>query len=134
LPALRERREDIPALVRHLTTLPVADDALPALLAHAWPGNVRELRNVLHTAAARARAAGEDAIGLAHLHLDAPSRVAADASESARDAELRAQIEEGLRSTGGNVAAAARHIGMRRAGIYEEMRRLGIDASRFRKR
>ncbi|MEZ4337506.1 MAG: FHA domain-containing protein [Sandaracinaceae bacterium] len=43
-----------PALVRHLTTLPVADDALPALLAHAWPGNVRELR-MLHTAAARAR-------------------------------------------------------------------------------
>jgi transcriptional regulator with GAF, ATPase, and Fis domain len=60
LPALRQRREDIPALVRHLVarlgqtlrkridTIP--DDAIAALQAHEWPGNVRELENVLQRA------------------------------------------------------------------------------------
>jgi formate hydrogenlyase transcriptional activator len=60
LPALRQRREDIPALVRHLvvrlartlrTPAPsVPDDVMTALQRHDWPGNVRELENVLQRA------------------------------------------------------------------------------------
>ena len=57
LPALRERREDVPALVEHFARqvcaqnnwkpIPFAPDAIEELQAHSWPGNVRELRNVV---------------------------------------------------------------------------------------
>ena len=68
LPPLRERREDIPALVRHfiarfydsqrpaVTVSDVSARALSALLAHAWPGNIRELRNVIYHALVDKRA------------------------------------------------------------------------------
>jgi DNA-binding NtrC family response regulator len=71
LPALRERRDDIPILARALLAavcaqstpneppVEIGDDALSALRAHEWPGNVRELRNVLERGALMARAAGE---------------------------------------------------------------------------
>jgi NtrC-family two-component system response regulator AlgB len=59
LPALRERREDIPALVGSFLkpattrskTLTVAPEAMAALVAYDWPGNIRELSNVLERAA-----------------------------------------------------------------------------------
>ena len=60
LPPLRERREDIPALVHHFMrqvggrrnmTLSVGQDAMSALVNHQWAGNVRELRNVIERAA-----------------------------------------------------------------------------------
>jgi DNA-binding NtrC family response regulator len=62
LPPLRERREDIPLLVKRFldeiaeeTGTPlksISDDAIKALLSHPWPGNVRELRNEVMRAAA----------------------------------------------------------------------------------
>ena len=63
LPPLRERREDVPALVQHFLrevasrrglTLSFGQDAMAALVSHSWPGNVRELRNVVERAAALA--------------------------------------------------------------------------------
>ena len=53
LPALRERREDVPSLVEHFlieaarggAPRPISDEAMASLIAHDWPGNVRELRN-----------------------------------------------------------------------------------------
>ena len=52
VPPLRNRREDIPALIEHLTerssvSLQLSDDAMKALEAYHWPGNVRELQNVI---------------------------------------------------------------------------------------
>ena len=57
LPPLRERREDIPALVKHFSaqvsaqngwkTVPFSDEAMAELQSHIWPGNVRELRNMV---------------------------------------------------------------------------------------
>lgn len=62
LPALRERREDIPVLARHFVQrfaremrrpgAELSADALEALLRHAWPGNIRELENVIERAVA----------------------------------------------------------------------------------
>jgi DNA-binding NtrC family response regulator len=62
LPPLRERREDIPALVEHFLTRIAAETGLPRkdcspgalelLLAHEWPGNIRELENVIQRAVA----------------------------------------------------------------------------------
>ena len=64
VPALRERREDLPALIdqftrefadRHRLPRPVlADEARARLLQHDWPGNVRELRNVIERLVVRA--------------------------------------------------------------------------------
>src|SRR5690606_18911309 len=57
LPALRERREDVPALVEHFLEAAcdqndrrrkrIASDAITLLMQHDWPGNVRELRNLI---------------------------------------------------------------------------------------
>jgi transcriptional regulator with GAF, ATPase, and Fis domain len=76
LPALRERRDDIPLLAKSLLVhigrehdpqaapLGISDEALHSLRAHEWPGNVRELRNVLERAALMARAHGESELRL----------------------------------------------------------------------
>ena len=64
VPPLRERREDVPLLLRYFLSLfarqyetpvpPLSDEALAALLAHSWPGNVRELKNVVERLIIRA--------------------------------------------------------------------------------
>ena len=68
VPALRQRREDVPLLARHIlesagADFPLEADALSALAAHDWPGNVRELRNVLERAVYMARATGTFDLG-----------------------------------------------------------------------
>ncbi len=47
MPALRDRRDDIPHLVRHFSKLRVSHSALEKLCGHDWPGNLRQLRNVI---------------------------------------------------------------------------------------
>src|SRR5690606_6524393 len=76
LPSLRERREDIPLLARHLLNkldervragappLSLGRDVLDVLSSHEWPGNVRELRNVIERAVYLSRAAGSDTLML----------------------------------------------------------------------
>jgi DNA-binding NtrC family response regulator len=65
VPPLRERRDEIPAMIAHFmreaaaaagAAHSVADEAMAALLAHAWPGNVRELKNAIERAVVIARA------------------------------------------------------------------------------
>ena len=72
LPALRERREDVPLLVAHFLARPgasapmeVSPEALAVLESYDWPGNVRELKNCLEHAAALARPGGT--VALDHL-------------------------------------------------------------------
>jgi transcriptional regulator with GAF, ATPase, and Fis domain len=90
LPALRERRDDIPLLARELlaklshdsargaSPLSIGEAALSALRAHDWPGNVRELRNVLERAALMARAAGETELRALGLPVAAASTTSAE--------------------------------------------------------
>ncbi len=89
LPALRQRRDDIPLIARKLLVkiasesapdaqaLCLGEAALSALRAHDWPGNVRELRNVLERAALMARAAGETELRALGLPI-APTATATD--------------------------------------------------------
>jgi DNA-binding NtrC family response regulator len=77
LPALRERRQDIPLLIDHFLRalagrhgrglMAVDPDAQLLLLAHDWPGNIRELQNVLERAVLMAE---QDVIGPEHLSPD----------------------------------------------------------------
>ena len=136
LPALRERREDVPVLAEHFAEsagVPPSVLALEALMLHAWPGNVRELRHVIASAveiARRKRHAEIEPDDLAGL-LMPQSRPGAPSSE---DALVSARINEALGATQGDVAAAARLLGTSRSVLYETLRRLRIEPRAFRTR
>lgn len=127
IPALRDRLEDVPRLVTGFAgSTSFAPLAMEALVRHRWPGNVRELRNVV--TAAVGIAAGEGRTGIEPGDLPP----LASSHPAAPDGDARTRIEDALRAARGNVTAAARALSMRRAGIYEEIRRLGIDPKLFR--
>ncbi|MFB4205366.1 sigma-54-dependent Fis family transcriptional regulator [Arhodomonas sp. KWT2] len=125
LPPLRERA-DLEALIRHmLTTENVATEPEPefmqALREHHWPGNLRELHNVLRTAAALAEP------GRPLRRYDLPDDLATPSTgEDTVSSGLRARDESMMRAAvqahDGNVAAAARSLGISRSTLY---RRLG---------
>lgn len=134
LPPLRERSDLGPLahamLLRMAGAPPLAVDALTLLQRHPWPGNLRQLHNVLRTACALA--AGEPAIGRAHLPDDfldavpreAASTVATPAASPVQplgDLQLQA-IRQALAQCGGNVTQASRRLGISRNTIYRRLR------------
>ncbi|HUO51313.1 MAG TPA: sigma-54 dependent transcriptional regulator [Gemmatimonadaceae bacterium] len=147
LPPLRERPDDIGALVLHFSALYRARSGRPAprwseagmalLARHRWPGNVRELANtverlaILHegteVSAAdvaavlpAAREGGAAAPPLPEPTLDRPLNDALDDFE-------RTLITRALSMAKGNVADAARRLKTDRPNLYRRMRRLGIE-------
>ncbi|MCC5805174.1 MAG: sigma-54-dependent Fis family transcriptional regulator [Opitutales bacterium] len=98
MPGLRERREDVPALVdfmlqrlskeRRVEVRRVSDDAMRALTAYNWPGNVRELENVVQRSAVVAK-------GDTVLTKDLPREIAAFASTAPTDAGAAAEAKPG---------------------------------------
>jgi DNA-binding NtrC family response regulator len=147
LPALRERREDIPLLIEHFLAeaaarngSPVRSIAGPAverLQAYPWPGNVRELENVIEQMVVLA--AGER-LTLA----DIPAEIA-DWREPGEEPaagpvsfhEARALFErrylcDALRRHRGVIAQVADAIGMSRKNLYMKLDNLEIDYDRFR--
>jgi transcriptional regulator with GAF, ATPase, and Fis domain len=155
LPSLRQRREDLPLLIRHflehfakeLKRRPLALDreAEAALLAYHYPGNVRELENMLHRAAILARGPSitvrdlpprvteatprAGAVPRTNEELKAAKARAADAA--AGDVEVRF-LTDLLRATRGNVAEAARRAGMNRSWVHQLLRRHHLDPQVFR--
>jgi transcriptional regulator with GAF, ATPase, and Fis domain len=134
LPSLEERREDIPELAAHLLAREDAGqalsvDALERLLCAPWRGNVRELRNVVLDGARTAQAEGSVRIEARHLEALAPPEdpdAPGDARRGPQDPR-RDAIVQALRAASGNVTEAAERLGMRRATVYELMKKLGID-------
>ncbi|MDH4131336.1 MAG: sigma-54 dependent transcriptional regulator, partial [Gemmatimonadota bacterium] len=141
LPPLRERLEDLPALVRHLAARarPAAPqgyqpDALALLAAYHWPGNIRELANVVERLSILAGpTVGADDVDQV-LTRRAP-RLAAPGPAVALDglplAEAVDQFERdviarALTQAEGNVAEAARRLQTDRANLYRRMKRLGL--------
>ncbi len=137
LPSLRERRGDIPLLVRFFLDHMGAgetictEEAMHALMAYSWPGNIRELRNAVGHALSLCR---EGRVSPADLppelrrhtlcldeNADAKGRLRAIARSSEAQTLLLT-----LREQGWNVAKTARFLGLSRAGIYVKMRRFGI--------
>jgi len=146
LPPLRDRLEDLPALVAHFTTLHRArsgmpspkwtDDAIRALTRYRWPGNVRELANILERIAILHPGERVDAW---HVSAVLPVDSAASASDvdlatsvgdvplaEALDRYERTLITRALTAAGGNVAEAARRLQTDRPSLYRRMKRLGI--------
>jgi two-component system nitrogen regulation response regulator NtrX len=138
LPPLRERQEDLPALVAHLServrprhAATFTPAALEALASYAWPGNVRELANLVErltilsgptvdAAAVRQVLRGGSA---AVPSLPSPGQ---PLNEALDDFERRI-IGAALAQAEGNVAEAARALQTDRANLYRRMRRLGLD-------
>jgi two-component system response regulator AtoC len=126
MPSLRERMDDIPALVEEFVgrRKNVTDDAMALLAAHAWPGNVRELRNVLE----RAVLVTEGDITADALPFGAPDLVAAAArGEWSLEQLEETYIREILRSTRSNFSRAAEILGINRKTLLEKRRKYGIE-------
>jgi DNA-binding NtrC family response regulator len=134
VPALRERREDIPLLADTLLAqlLPglgrqvaLSDEARQALCDYSWPGNIRELRNVLERAALLC---DEDTVTPRDLRFgavasrDAPSP---DTRLTLEEVE-RQHIERVLREEGGKVAQAAARLDVPRSTLYQKIKTYGI--------
>jgi DNA-binding NtrC family response regulator len=144
LPALRERIEDIPGLVRqHLADLGdegayrrVTRETVERLMRHDWPGNVRELRNVVTVALAMADKRGPMEI-VSHLGPSlygepsaAPATAAPknyhDAKRVALDRFERDFFAPLVEATGGNVAEIARLAGLQRYHVRRYLKRHGM--------
>ncbi|HHY39601.1 MAG TPA: sigma-54-dependent transcriptional regulator [Clostridia bacterium] len=155
IPPLRQRREDIPALVDYLVkklnqeygrrVREVAPETVEILSGYNWPGNVRELENVLGRALINMKS-GETVVLPEHLPpLEAgPRRSVAAASEEASgrgcavdpnnvlllsrrlsEAESLA-IREALKAAGGNKTRAARLLGISIRSLHYKIKRLGV--------
>ena len=133
MPSLRERREDIPLLVRyfirhfaramHRTIETVPNETMNALINWRWPGNVRELENFIE----------RSVILTEGTALRAPlEEFQAETSSSAEhtlEATEREHIIRVLRETGGMISGptgAAQRLGLKRTTLQSKMRRLGI--------
>src|SRR5262249_38403912 len=117
LPPLRERREDIPALVDHFAALHarggarpvVTEEAMARLVAYDWPGNVRQLENVVARALALNTTGVLGPAGFPEPIGGAPEKLAGLAADMPTLAELnRRYAQHVLTMVGGNKSEAAR--------------------------
>jgi len=142
LPALRERSEDIPLLVRHFVQVcarrmqksigHVSIEGMNTLLRYSWPGNVRELQNfieraVIFSPGKSLRAPVAELEQPARVS-DAPAQGLASRAVTLKDAE-REHILQALADTNwiiGGLKGAAARLGLKRTTLISKMQRLGI--------
>ncbi len=147
LPALSDRREDIPPLVDHfvacyaterrIKTPSIASDAIAALQAYDWPGNVRQLRNIVERTIILAPG---DRIGRIDVDM-LPSEVINDPQNSgsgavnammgvplreARETFEREYLRVQIRRFSGNISRTATFIGMERSALHRKLKILGM--------
>jgi two-component system nitrogen regulation response regulator NtrX len=152
IPALTDRREDIPVLVEHFVahyagerrvpTPEIAPDAIVALQSYEWPGNVRQLRNVVERTVILAPG---DRIGRIDLDLLPPEvlgkpgeiggGVGANAImgaplKEARESFEREYLRIQIRRFSGNISRTAHFIGMERSALHRKLKLLGITETR----
>jgi DNA-binding NtrC family response regulator len=144
LPALRERREDIPLLATYFLReqasryrRPASDftaDAMTAMLEHSWPGNVRELRHAVERAVLMAHGEMVSEEDLA-LRGRGPGGIGASSSAAAASSSLEAMtledaerflIKKTLARFDGNVSRAAEALGLSRSALYRRIQHYGL--------
>jgi two-component system response regulator AtoC len=138
VPALREHKDDIPALAEHFLSriadgdryLPLSPELIETLLGYDYPGNVRQLRNIIERAAILACG---DALGTDHLVFEGPSAAIHHHERSVREPDdllvRRGRLDdqaviEALRRSDGHRAKAAHLLGVSERTLYRYMRRL----------
>lgn len=146
VPALRERSEDVPELLRQYMDFFASRDALPhryfplvvlnRLRKYSWPGNVRELRNLVQRLLVMGTAPEVDASEVeaafagvtverapqqaTNIDFDLPLR-------EAREQFERTYLQRQLQRNGGSVSQLAKAVGMERTHLYRKLRDLGVD-------
>jgi transcriptional regulator of acetoin/glycerol metabolism len=137
IPPLRERVEDVGALMEHLMgerphSFELA--AFQALCLHPWPGNVRELGKVVTSAEALSR--GSDRITTEHLPeviAAAPGRVRSSPGRRAsRPPPKAVELEELMRRFNGNMLRVARELDRKPALVYRWAKRFRLNVDDFR--
>jgi DNA-binding NtrC family response regulator len=146
VPPLRDRKEDIPLLVRHFldrsgpkapsrSPITVSQEAMRRMMSYAWPGNVRQLENAIERAVAFG--GGRSQIDVGDLppeiqHAQEPALATAfDLPEDGLQLDRfvagveRDLIRLSLERTGGNKGRAARLLGLNRTTLVEKIKRLG---------
>jgi two-component system NtrC family response regulator len=135
LPPLRERGEDVVVLANAFLRQSVrngkhglvfSDDALKAIRLHSWPGNVRELQNRVRRAVIMAN--GKEITGK-DLELAIPDTtvtIGGGSLDVARSQVEREMLRNALRTSDGNISAAATALGVSRPTIYKLMSKLEI--------
>jgi DNA-binding NtrC family response regulator len=145
LPPLRQRREDLPALVEHFArqvsaqngwkSIPFTAEAIEALKQYGWPGNIRELRNVVERLLLLAGAEVDaEAVTLAlpagHTFTKRQSWPEEDAAGPLADrvsAFERTTVLAELERHNRNVTQTAKALGLERSHLYKKCQQLGID-------
>ena len=146
LPPLRERREDIPALVEHFALQICAQNnwkpiaftvgAIQALQNYSWPGNIRELRNMVERL--MLLASGEVDSGTVHTVI---SPAPAGGGASLGSGTLASRVEKferevilsELKRAGFHMTNAAKALGLERSHLYKKAEQLGIDLRKERR-
>lgn len=142
LPALRERREDIPLLVawfmsqsRTANGQPAKDisqEAMERLIKFDWPGNVRELKSAIESAVIHCSSGiiqfDDLPPEITSLARSVRQTVNSAQTQPVADDDKRRRVQEALTQTYGNRAAAARLLGVSRSTFYNWLKELGIDS------
>jgi two-component system nitrogen regulation response regulator NtrX len=148
VPALRDRREDIPLLARHFMArgadaarLPArefGEDALAALQAYTWPGNVRQLRNVVDWLLIMAPGEAQEpvradmlpneitAIAPTVVKWDKGSEIMTLPLRDAREVFEREYLLAQVTRFGGNISRTAAFVGMERSALHRKLKSLGV--------
>ena len=140
MPSLRERRDDIPVLIKHFmevfakeagkTIKDIDYEAMQALLAYDWPGNIRELRNTIE----RATVLADGEVITMHDLTDKfrtldIEGVSTSSLRQALDTFERDYIRRSLTESKGNKEAAAGKLGVDLATLYRKLKKLRIEAA-----
>jgi len=133
LPALRERREDIPALAAHFLSRYAgryrvqvrgfAPAALQAMMQYPWPGNVRELEHTLERAVLMCR---NEEIHVSDLGLNVQRPQGQNLEELSLEEVEGILVRKALQRFHGNVSQAAEALGLSRGALYRRMERYGL--------
>ena len=150
LPPLRERRDDIPALIEHFAAqvcvqngwrpVPFTADAIAEMQTHPWPGNVRELRNMVERLMLLAT---EGQVDLATVQMalpktfsgggGAPVAIGSGALADRVQVFEREVILAELKRSHQNMSLAAKTLGLERSHLYKKAEQLGIDLRAMRR-
>ncbi len=148
LPPLRERRDDIPALVEHFAAqvtaqngwkpVPFTAEAIEALQAHSWPGNVRELRNMVERLMLLAP---DGEVDLATVRVAMPQPSITHGATIPNSGALADRVQSferevilaELKRSQYNVTSAAKALDLERSHLYKKAEQLGIDLRAVRK-
>ena len=129
IPPLRERKEDLAELVDHFCIYYsgepcfMKDEDIEYIARYAWPGNIRELKNILHSAYVLRTNPVVALKSYVSIHLKPTEKLELVDSASNHRGESHDEIERVLEECDGNIAKAARQLGVARSTIYRRLER-----------